>query len=142
MDHRNESSCRCFPARPLLDGRYTQLFRNGHEKYPVKYSCCNYALFSGERESPNPLMIEGAGGVDAPKALFYGFPVSFCVPDVKDPRRALSVSASPSQRPYPLKSLRDIIPTPFGLRPFPPDRGNRPPQGGSQVSSYRKLVPL
>ena len=23
-------------------------------------------------------------------------------------------------------SLRDIIPTPFGLRPFPPDRGNRP----------------
>ena len=22
--------------------------------------------------------------------------------------------------------LRDIIPTPFGLRPFPPDRGNRP----------------
>ena len=74
--HRNESSCRCFPARPLLDGRYTQLFRNGHEKYPVKYSCCNYALFSGERESPNPLMIEGAGGDDAglPAFLFLILP--------------------------------------------------------------------
>ena len=29
-------------------------------------------------------------------------------------------------------SLRDIIPTPFGLRPFPPDRGNRPLDKGSQ----------
>ena len=27
--------------------------------------------------------------------------------------------------------LRDIIPTPFGLRPFPPDRGNRPLDKGS-----------
>ena len=26
----------------------------------------------------------------------------------------------------------DSIPTPFVLRTFPPDRGNRPPQGGSQ----------
>ena len=29
-------------------------------------------------------------------------------------------------------SLRDIIPTPFGLRPFPPDRGNRPLDKGSR----------
>ena len=28
-------------------------------------------------------------------------------------------------------SLRDNIPTPFGLRPFPPDRGNRPLDKGS-----------
>ena len=28
--------------------------------------------------------------------------------------------------------LRDIIPTPFGLRPFPPDRGNRPLDKGSR----------
>ena len=29
-------------------------------------------------------------------------------------------------------SLRDIIPTPFGPRPFPPDRGNRPLDKGSR----------
>ena len=33
--------------------------------------------------------------------------------------------------PYPLWPLA-IIPTPFGLRPFPPDRGNRPLDKGSR----------
>ena len=33
-------------------------------------------------------------------------------------------------------SLRDIIPTPFGLRPFPPDRGNRPLDKGSRPLPY------
>ena len=34
-------------------------------------------------------------------------------------------------------SLRDIIPTPFGLRPFPPDRGNRPLDKGSRPPGGR-----
>ena len=33
--------------------------------------------------------------------------------------------------------LRDIIPTPFGLRPFPPDRGNRPLDKGSRPPGGR-----
>ena len=51
-------------------------------------------------------------------------------------------------------SLRDIIPTPFGLRPFPTDRGNRPidkgrcPQGKARAghrpapASNLKAVPF
>ena len=35
-------------------------------------------------------------------------------------------------------SLRDIIPTPFGLRPFPPDRGNRPLDKGSRPPGMEK----
>ena len=34
-------------------------------------------------------------------------------------------------------SLRDNIPTPFGLRPFPPDRGNRPLDKGSRPPGGR-----
>ena len=34
-------------------------------------------------------------------------------------------------------SLRDIIPTHFGLRPFPPDRGNRPLDKGSRPPGGR-----
>ena len=34
-------------------------------------------------------------------------------------------------------SLRDIIPTPFGLRPFLPDRGNRPLDKGSRPPGGR-----
>ena len=34
-------------------------------------------------------------------------------------------------------SLCDIIPTPFGLRPFPPDRGNRPLDKGSRPPGGR-----
>ena len=34
-------------------------------------------------------------------------------------------------------SLRAIIPTPFGLRPFPPDRGNRPLDKGSRPPGGR-----
>ena len=33
--------------------------------------------------------------------------------------------------------LRDIIPTPFGLWPFPPDRGNRPLDKGSRPPGGR-----
>ena len=36
-------------------------------------------------------------------------------------------------------SLRDIIPTHFGLRPFPPDRGNRPLDKGSRPPRGRLL---
>ena len=43
-----------------------------------------------------------------------------------------SVTASPCHLSLSPLSLRDIIPTPFGLRPFPPDRGNRPLDKGSR----------
>ena len=39
-------------------------------------------------------------------------------------------------------SLRDIIPTPFGLRPFPPDRGNRPLDKGSRPPRGKALERL
>ena len=47
-----------------------------------------------------------------------------------------SVTASPCHLSLSPLSLRDIIPTPFGLRPFPPDRGNRPLDKGSRPLPY------
>ena len=48
-----------------------------------------------------------------------------------------SVTASPCHLPLSPLSLRDIIPTPFGLRPSPPDRGNRPLDKGSRPPGGR-----
>ena len=48
-----------------------------------------------------------------------------------------SVTASPCHLSLSPLSLRDIIPTPFGLRPFPPDRGNRPLDKGSRPPGGR-----
>ena len=62
-----------------------------------------------------------------------------------------SVTASPCRLSLSPLSLRDIIPTPFGLRPFPPDRGNRPLDKGSRppvggrlwgCSNKEKFAPL
>ena len=50
-----------------------------------------------------------------------------------------SVTASPCRLSLSPLSLRDIIPTPFGLRPFPPDRGNRPLDKGSRPPRGRLL---
>ena len=50
-----------------------------------------------------------------------------------------SVTASPCHLSLSPLSLRDIIPTPFGLRPFPPDRGNRPLDKGSRPPRGRLL---
>ena len=47
----------------------------------------------------------------------------------RSPHPSRSSVVPPSLSPL---SLRDIIPTPFGLRPFPPDRGNRPLDKGSR----------
>ena len=60
------------------------------------------------------------GGAPSRRALQKG--VAGTCPLIRPLRGHLSLS--------PL-SLRDIIPTPFGLRPFPPDRGNRPLDKGS-----------
>ena len=49
------------------------------------------------------------------------------------------VTASPCHLSLSPLSLRDIIPTPFGLRPFPPDRGNRPLDKGSRPPRGRLL---
>ena len=50
-----------------------------------------------------------------------------------------SVTALPCHLSLSPLSLRDIIPTPFGLRPFPPDRGNRPLDKGSRPPRGRLL---
>ena len=50
-----------------------------------------------------------------------------------------SVTALPCHLSLSPLSLRDIIPTPFGLRPFPPDRGNRPLDKGRRPPRGRLL---
>ena len=63
------------------------------------------------------------------------------VPPLQEREREPDPSSAPvcalghlSLSPLP---LRDIIPTPFGLWPFPPDRGNRPLDKGSRPPGGR-----
>ena len=45
------------------------------------------------------------------------------------------------QKQSPLPPLRGTFPTPFGLRPFPPDRGHRPRQGGGKERADEDISP-
>ena len=48
--------------------------------------------------------------------------------------------AIPGGHPHPLPSGAPV-PTPFGLRPFPPDRGNRPPGRGGGLRAAQVCRP-
>ena len=127
------AECACWGAGGRKGRPYDEsqsISRNGGRGKPLPYGFPEMTLELGRGApwvSRRGIRIRPAGGPG--------------VPHLQEREREPDPSSAPvcalghlSLSPLP---LRDIIPTPFGLWPFPPDRGNRPLDKGSRPPGGR-----